>query len=229
MVSRTRFGVLGTGMVGQAIAGKLVALGHEVMMGARRAGGEKAVAWVGGAGPDASEGAFADAARFGTVVVNATAGRASLDALTAAGADDLAGKVLIDVANPIAASVDGPPTLAVCNTDSLGERIQREFPAARVVKALNTVNAEVMVDPALAGDAHTIFVCGDDPQAKAEVVALLRTFGWLPEQVLDLGDITAARGTEMYLMLWLRLWSTLGTGHFNVHVAAPTSRGATSS
>ena len=209
-------------MVGQAIAGKLVSLGHEVMMGSRRAGNEKAAAWADGAGPAASEGSFADAARFGAVVVNATAGQASLDALTAAGADHLAEKVLIDVANPL---VFGGvlPTLAVCNTDSLGERIQREFPAALVVKTLNTVNVEVMIDPALVRGPHSIFVCGDDPGAKEEVVALLTAFGWDLEQVVDLGDITAARGTEMYLMLWLRLWSTLGTGHFNIHVATPAA------
>lgn len=219
--SATRFGVLGTGTVGQAIAGKLVALGREVMMGARSAGSKKAVAWADAAGPAASEGSFADAARFGTVLVNATAGRASLDALTAAGAEHLSGKLLIDVANPLVFSGDGPPTLAVCNTDSLGERIQRAFPATRVVKTLNTVNAGVMIDPALVQMPHSIFICGDDLRAKQEVVELLTTFGWLPEQVIDLGDITAARGTEMYLMLWLRLWSAIGTGRFNIHVAPP--------
>ncbi len=126
------------------------------------------------------------------------------------------------MANPLAFG-DGPPTLAVCNTDSLGERIQREFPAARVVKTLNTVNAAVMSDPALVRGPHSIFVCGDDPGAKEEVVALLTAFGWDPQHSVDLGDITAARGTEMYLMLWLRLWSTLETGHFNIQVATPAA------
>ena len=147
-----RFGVLGTGMVGQAIAGKLVAVGHEVKMGSREAGNEKAVAWASEAGEGASEGSFADAAGFGEVVVNATAGAHSLEALEAAGAENLAGKVLIDVANALDFSQGMPPTLTVCNDDSLGEQIQRAFPDARVVKALNTINASVMVAPGSLGE-----------------------------------------------------------------------------
>src|SRR6266508_4040551 len=158
-----RFGLLGTGMAGQTIGGKLVELGHEVKMGSREAGNEKAVAWAAGAGESASEGSFADAAEFGEVVVNATSGTASLEALEAAGAGNLAGKVLIDIANPLDFSRGRPPTLAVCNDDSLGEQIQRAFPDARVVKALNTMNADVMVEPGLVPGGHTVFVCGNDP------------------------------------------------------------------
>jgi predicted dinucleotide-binding enzyme len=142
-----RFGVLGTGTVGQTLASKLASLGHEVMMGSRQAGNEKAVAWAKEAGRLASEGTFADAAGFGEDVVNATAGSASLAALAAAGAETLAGKVLVDVANPLDFSAGMPPTLTVCNTDSLAEQIQRAFPETSVVKALNTVNAGVMVEP----------------------------------------------------------------------------------
>jgi len=213
-----RFGVLGTGVVGQALASKLVALGHDVVMGSRQAGNEKAVAWAAAAGGTAGEGTFATAAAFGQLVVNATAGAVSLAALTAAAAENLAGKVLVDVANPLDFSAGMPPTLTVCNTDSLGEQIQREFPDALVVKALNTVNADVMVTPGIVGPSHTVFVAGDDAGAKAQVADVLMSFGWPPGDVLDLGDITAARGLEMYLPLWLRLWRAAGTGDLNVKV-----------
>src|SRR5438105_1078447 len=142
-----RIGVLGTGMVGRTIATRLVELGHEVKMGSRSAGNEKAVEWASGAGEGASEGSFADATSFGEVVFNCTPGAASVDALGMAGPENLSGKVLIDVSNPLDFSKGMPPTLSVCNDDSVGEQIQREFPDARVVKSLNTVNASIRVDP----------------------------------------------------------------------------------
>src|SRR5205823_2474010 len=138
-----RFGVLGTGMVGHAVAGKLAEVGHQVMMGARQAGNEKAVAWA--QQPGGREGSFADAARFGEIVVNATGGTVSIEALHAAGAENLADKVLIDIANALQGDTGFPPKLAICNGDSLAEEIQRTFPEARVVKTLNTVNISVMV------------------------------------------------------------------------------------
>ena len=213
-----RFGVLGTGMVGQAIGGKLVELGHEVTMGSRQAGTERAVAWAAEAGERASEGSFADAAEFGEMLVNATAGAASVEALEAAGAENLAGKVLIDIANALDFSRGRPPTLAVCNDDSLAEQIQRAFPDARVVKTLNTVNASVMVAPEALGESTNVFVCGNDEGAKAEVKELLQSFGWREGQIMDLGDISSARGAEMYLPLWLRLMGALGTAQFNIGV-----------
>jgi predicted dinucleotide-binding enzyme len=215
-----RFGVLGTGMVGQTVGGKLVELGHEVTMGSRRAGNEKAVEWAASAGERASEGSFADAARFGEILVNATAGASSLEALRSAGAENLSGKLLIDVANPLDSSGGRPPTLAVCNDDSLAEQIQQAFPEARVVKALNTVNAAVMVEPGLLGQSTAIFVCGNDEGAKAQVIELLETFGWLSGDIVDLGDISAARGPEMYLPLWVRLMGTLGTPRFNIRLVS---------
>ncbi len=217
-----KFGVIGTGMVGQAIGGKLVRLGHQVLMGARQAGNAKATAWAAAAGPAVGQGTFADAASFGEIVVNATAGAASLEALAAAGAANLAGKVLIDIANPIDPASGRPPTLRVCNTDSLGEQIQHAFRDARVVKTLNTINDGIMVEPSLLPGGHTVFVCGNDPDAKAQVVELLQSFGWPATDILDLGDITAARGTEMYLALWLRLWGATGTGNLNVKVVTAT-------
>lgn len=212
-----RFAVLGTGMVGQAIATKLVALGHEVTMGSRQAGNPGAAEWAAAQGATGREGSFAEAAAFGEVVVNCTAGAHSLEALEAAGAANLAGEVLVDIANPLDASRGFPPTLTVCNSDSLGEQIQRANPEARVVKALNTMNCDVMVEPGTVPGTHHTFICGDDAEAKGRVAELLRTFGW-PEESIDLGDITAARGTEMYVALWLRLYGALGTGHLNIAV-----------
>jgi hypothetical protein len=213
-----RIGVLGTGMVGEAIATKLVGLGHDVMMGSRTADNERAAAWVASAGARASQGTFADAAAHGEVVFNCTAGEASLEAIGSARTEDLAGKVLVDVSNPLDHSRGMPPGLFVSSFDSLGEQIQRAFPDARVVKALNTVNCEVMVDPAKVPGEHDVFVCGNDEAAKTAVVELLGSFGWPAEHVVDLGDITAARGAEAYLLLWIRLWGALGTGYFNINV-----------
>jgi predicted dinucleotide-binding enzyme len=214
-----RIGVLGTGIVARTLGSALLSNGHEVRLGSRAAGNEAAVAWADEihAGP-ASEGTFADAAGFGELLINATAGAASLDALAMAGAEQLAGKVLIDVSNPLDFSQGMPPTLTVCNDDSLAEQIQRAYADVRVVKALNTVTASVMVDPGSVPGTHTIFVAGDDAGAKSEVVLLLQEFSWPPESILDLGDIGAARGMEMYLPLWLRLWGATGTGVLNVEV-----------
>jgi 8-hydroxy-5-deazaflavin:NADPH oxidoreductase len=203
-------------MVGRTIAGKLVAVGHEVKMGSREAGNEKALAWVAEAGEAASEGSFADAASFGEVVVNATAGAHSLEALEAAGDENLEGKVLIDIANALAGA--RPPTLTVANTDSLGEQIQRRFPDARVVKALNTMNAGLMVAPDSLGETTNAFICGDDAGSKAQVTELLETFGWLSGDIIDLGDISAARGMEMYVILWVRVMGATGTAQFNIRI-----------
>lgn len=215
-----KFGVLGTGMVGHAIASKLVQLGHEVKMGGREITNEKGQEWARSTGSGASYGRFAEAAQFGEIVVNATAGVASLAALEAAGAQNLNGKVLIDIANPLDFSQGMPPTLSVANTDSLGEQIQRAFPGTRVVKTLNTLNCQLMVNPnAVAHGDHHIFVSGNDAQAKETVLGVLQQFGWKKEHVIDLGDITTARGTEQLLPVWIRLWGTLGTPDFNFKIA----------
>jgi len=213
-----KIAVLGTGTVGRTIASKLVELGHEVTMGSRSADGDALLEWVGEVGERGSGGTFADAAAAAELVFNCTAGGASLEALAAAGAENLAGKTLIDVANPLDFSRGMPPTLSICNDDSLGERIQAAFPQARVVKALNTVNAAIMVAPDSVPGDHNLFVCGDDGGAKSEATALLESFGWPHGSVIDLGDISAARGTEMYLPLWLRLMGSLGSAEFNIEV-----------
>lgn len=209
-----RIGVLGTGVVGQAVASRLAELGHDVVMGAREAGNERAAGWA--AGHRGRAGTFATAAGHGELVVNATSGVASLVALEAAGQDRLAGKVLLDLANPLDLSRGFPPCLAVVNTDSLGELIQRTFPEVRVVKALNMVNCEVMVHPEQVPGQHTTFVAGEDEAAKALVVALLRELGW--RDIVDLGGIASARGMEMYVMFWVQARMALGTSAFNVQL-----------
>ncbi len=213
-----KIAVFGTGMVGTTIGSKLIALGHEVMLASRSAEGEKGKAWLAAVASDkASLGSYADGARFAELVFNCTQGTGSLEALRSAGADALAGKILIDVANPLDFSKGMPPRLFVFNDDSLGEQIQRELPATKVVKSLNTVNANVMVEPSLVPGVHTMFMSGDDTEAKAKVRTILTEwFGW--RDVIDLGGIATARGTESYLPLWIRLWGSIGSANFNVHV-----------
>jgi Predicted dinucleotide-binding enzymes len=211
-------GILGTGMVGRTIGSRLVQLGHKVKMGSRTADNENAAQWVAANGTLASHGTFAEAAAFGELIFNCTAGIASLNALNMAGAEKLRGKILIDVANPLDFSRGMPSSLSVCNTDSLGEQIQRSFPETIVVKTLNTVNCNIMVNPSLVASPQDMFVCGNDGEAKAMVKRLLKEwFGW--ESVIDLGDITAARAMEMMLPLWIRLWGILQTSTFGFRIA----------
>jgi predicted dinucleotide-binding enzyme len=209
-----RIAVLGTGTVGTTLGGKMRELGHEVRQGSRD--GSK------------GDGTFAEVAAHGELLLNCTAGVASLAALEQAGEDNLRGKVLIDVANPLDFSGGFPPRLSLCNDDSLAEQIQRRFPEARVVKALNTVGAPVMVEPGIVPGEHTIFVAGDDATAKEQVIGLLESIGWSRERVLDVGGIAASRGLEMYLPLWLSLFGRHGSPLVNVqvlHGAAPAADG----
>jgi predicted dinucleotide-binding enzyme len=223
-----RFGILGTGVVGKTIAARLASLGHDVMVGTRdpqetlsstepdQYGSPPFSAWQ-QEHPEVKLGTFGDAAAHAEMVVNATAGTVSLEALKQAGEENLNSKILIDISNPLDFSKGMPPTLSVSNTDSLGEQIQRRFPEARVVKTLHTMNAYLMVDPTqLAGADHTVFVSGDDAEAKSTVTELLRSFGWT--DIIDLGDITTARGTEMLLPVWLRLFGALQKPIFNFKI-----------
>jgi predicted dinucleotide-binding enzyme len=220
--------VLGTGMVGQALAGRLAGLGHDVTVGTRdveatsartepdQMGNPPYSAWA-AAHPEVALAPFAQAAAGAELVVNATSGAASLDVLEAAGRDNLAGKVLLDIANPLDFSEGFPPHLFVKDTDSLAERIQSAFPEAKVVKSLNTMNAHLMVDPRrLADGDHSVFVSGDDADAKKTVTGLLESFGHT--DVIDLGDISTARGTEMLLPIWLRLFGALDNPVFNFKI-----------
>ena len=213
-----KIGILGTGMVGSTIGTKLTQLGHEVKMGSRTAKNEKAAEWVKKNGSKASQGTFADASAFGEIVFNCTHGVASIEALNLAGANNLKNKILIDIANALDFSKGMPPSLAVCNTDSLGEQIQRAFPEVKVVKTLNTMNCVLMVNPGLVakGD-HDIFVSGNDAGAKAKVVEILKNwFGW--KSIIDLGDITTARATEMLLPIWITLMGKYQSPNFNFKI-----------
>lgn len=219
--------VLGTGSVGRTIAGRLAELGHAVVVGTRdpeatlartepdQMGNPSFASWR-GEHPGVGLATFAEAAAGADLVVNASSGTATLDVLALAGADNLAGKVLVDIANPLDFSAGFPPTLSVKDTDSLGEQVQRTYPDTKVVKTLNTLTASLMVDPRSLGASSTVFVSGEDAGAKATVVGLLESFGH--DDVIDLGGIETARGTEMLLPIWLRLMGALGTAQFNVKV-----------
>jgi len=214
-----KIAVLGTGDVGDTIGSKLVELGYSVAMGSRTQNNEKAVAFASKHNGKASAGTFADAAAYGELIFNCTKGSASLEALKMAGENNLRNKIIVDVSNPLDFSKGMPPSLTVCNTNSIAEEIQSAFPSAKVVKALNTIWCGIMVDPAIVNDGdHNTFVSGNDAQAKEIVKNLLVSFGWDESNILDLGDITTARGTEMYLALWVRIMGATNSGVFNIKI-----------
>jgi hypothetical protein len=216
-----KIAVLGTGTVGNTIGSKLIELGHEVKMGSRTADNEKAKAFVAQHNGKASAGTFADAAAFGEMIFNCTSGGASIEALKMAGEENVNGKIIVDVANPLDFSKGMPPALipALSNTNSLGEEIQKTFPSAKVVKTFNTMWCGLMVNPSIVnGGDHTNFICGNDAGAKQKVKSLLYEMGWKDENLLDLGDISSARGTESVLPVWLRIWGTANSGAFNFKV-----------
>jgi hypothetical protein len=216
-----KIAILGTGTVGATIGSKLVDLGHQVMMGSRTSNNEKALAFVSKhQGVNASAGTFSEAAAFGEIIFNCTKGEHSLSAIEMAG-KAIDGKVLIDVSNPLDFSKGMPPHLipSLSNTNSLGEEIQRRFPETKVVKTLNTMWCGIMVDPnMLSGGNHVNYICGNDAGAKALTVGILNQFGWKNESLLDLGDITNARGTEATLLIWLRVYGAAKTGAFNFSI-----------
>ena len=218
-----KIAVLGTGMVGDTIVSRLVELGHEVKMGSRTAGNEKAKAFVEKHQGKASAGTFADAAAFAEIIINCTAGSGSIEALKMAGEKNINNKIIVDIANPLDFSKGMPPSLipALSNTNSLGEEIQKSFPSAIVVKTLNTMWCGLMVNPVMINNGdHTNFICGNDAEGKQKVKALLSEFGWKNENILDLGDISSARGTEAVLPIWLRIWNATQNGAFNVKVVS---------
>lgn len=222
-----KIGILGTGIVGRAHAEKLATLGHEVMLGTQDtektlAGTEKDAM----GNPPFSEwhkqnsrvilATLSEAATHGDIVYNALKGeiaRSVLEGLQ----KSLNQKILVDIANPLDFSQGMPPTLSVCNTDSLGEQIQKALPMVKVVKIFNTTNAFLQVNPEqLAGGDHHLFMSGNDTEAKMKVSEIAKSYGW--KHIIDLGDITTARGTEMLLPIWLRLWGALKTPMFNFKI-----------
>jgi predicted dinucleotide-binding enzyme len=213
-----KIGVFGTGIVGNTIGTKLVQLGYKVMMGSRTAANEKAIAWVDANGKSASSGAFEDTVEFGDIIFNCTKGESALEVFKQAGIVKFKGKVIVDVSNPLDFSKGMPPSLLpqYTNTNSLGEEIQKLLPEANVVKTLNIVNCEVMVDAGKSGGDPTMFISGNSEEAKEKIKALLNQFGWT--DIIDLGDITAARGTEMLLPLWLRTYMATGNGYFGFKI-----------
>ncbi len=229
-----KIAVLGTGSVGQALASKLVSIGHEVMVGTRDVQEKMAATAKDSYGnPPFSEwivenkgvklGTFQEAAAFGEILMNATQGGQSVNALKQAGEKNIDGKILVDIANPLDFTHGMPPVLvpALSNTHSLGEEIQKTFPQAKVVKTLNTMWCGLMVNPKMVqnGD-HTNFICGNNAEAKSKVIDLLEQFGWKKKNILDLGDITAARGSEAVLPIWLRIWGATQNGAFNLKVVS---------
>ncbi|MEM9603130.1 MAG: NAD(P)-binding domain-containing protein [Pseudomonadota bacterium] len=217
-----KIAVLGTGMVGHALATRCAGLGHTVMMGARVRDNVHAARWA--QTHESQSGTFADAAAFGDLVVFATLGSATLEAAALAGAKALAGKVVLDVSNPLDFSNGFPPSLLSehANTTSAGEALQAALPQSRVVKALNTMNCDVMVDPTRIPGDHDVFLCGNDTDAKTDVTTLLSQFGWAAP--IDLGPIEASRGLEGLMLFWLRLYGVIGHTDFNYNiVVAPAA------
>ncbi|HTR97413.1 MAG TPA: NAD(P)-binding domain-containing protein [Candidatus Acidoferrales bacterium] len=212
-----KIAVLGSGVVGETLASRLVEVGHEVRMGSRTANNEKAAAWVAKSGPRAGQGTFAAVSAWAELVISAVHGEATLAALRSTGAESLAGKVLVDVANRLDFSKGMPPVSGAHDGDSLAEQIQREFPRARVVKSLNTMNCRIMVAPQLVPGDHDVFLSGNDAAAKDVVRGILRQFGWPDANILDLGDVTTARGPENMMPMWIRVWGAFGNVPFNVH------------
>ncbi len=225
-----KIAVLGSGVVGQTISARLTGLGYEVMLGTRNVQNTLAKSEKDMYGrppfnewhkqnPQVKLGTFAEAASFGEFIINASNGQGTLEVLKLAGKNELAGKTLLDISVPLDFSKGMPPSLSVCNTDSLAEQIQREFPLTKVVKSLNTMNAYIMVNPAIIPGDHNVFISGNDADAKKGVKNLLAQFGWKEKNMLDLGDITTARGPEMILPIWLRLFNALQNPSFNFHIA----------
>jgi predicted dinucleotide-binding enzyme len=220
-----KVGIIGTGVVAQTLGSKLLELGHDVALGTRdpqKLDEKKTFAvtlreWLVAVKGRARVFTFRDAAVHGELLINATLGEASVEALQRAEVGAVGSKILIDTANDLDYGKGMPPRSRASQDNCLAEKIQSAFPDLRVVKSLNTIGAPVMVNPrAVGGGDHTVFVSGNDPDAKAQVTELLKSFGW--QDVMDLGDISSARGPEMYMAMWIRLWGATRTGLINVRV-----------
>jgi 8-hydroxy-5-deazaflavin:NADPH oxidoreductase len=209
-----KIGILGTGVVGHKIGTKLIELGYEVRMGSRTHDNSKAMAWAESMGHNASFGTFEGAAGFGDLIINCTKGEFALEVLRSLSVESTANKILIDISNPLDFSKGMPPFLisSLANTNSLGEEIQKSLPNTKVVKTLNTVSSDVMVNPEKIKGEPTMFICGNDAAVKIEVMKILNQFGW--KDIIDIGDISASRGIEMILPIWVRTMFVIGNGNF---------------
>ena len=213
-----KIGILGTGMVGNSIGTKLIELGYEVRMGSRTANNEKGMEWASRNGTLASTGTFSDAASFGEMIVICTKGDATISVARSIKPDFVKGKTVIDISNPLDFSKGMPPFLTPewSNTNSLGEEVQKALPQANVVKTLNIVNCQVMVNPDKVNGTHTMFVAGNNTEAKKQVTGILEQFGWT--DIIDLGDISSARGMEMILPIWVRIMVSINNPHFGFKI-----------
>ena len=212
-----KIAMLGTGIVGEMLGSKLVELGHDVTMGGREVTNSKGQDWAAKHPRGASYGTFAQSAAFGDVIFCCTKGEHAVDALAAAGADNLEGKLVVDVGN-LLAFTDGMPKSLASADNCLAEQIQAAFPKAHVVKSLNTMSSYVMVKPSLVPGNHNVFMSGDNADAKAQLRDILQSFGWEDPNIIDLGGLHTARGVEMFMQLWLSLWPVYRNEPFNIGV-----------
>ncbi len=222
-------GILGTGIVGRTLSKKLSDLGYEVTMGTRNiedtllrtendSYGNPPVRVFLEENPEIQLADIPNTIKENRIIFNCTKGLAILEILNKVEDKHLNSRILVDVANPLDFTSGFPPTLSVSNTDSLGELIQRAYPELKVVKTLNTMNAGLMVDPSRVEGDHNVFISGDHEEAKKEVMHILHSFGWEDKNILDLGDISTARGTEMLLPIWTRLYAKYHDVNFNFKI-----------
>jgi|SRR5215469_10043877 len=203
-----QIGILGSGNVGQALGLGFARLGHRVKIGSREPQSDKLRGWLGKAGKQASTGSFEETARFADIAVLATSWSGTESALKLAGTQNLTGKVVMDVTNPLVLEPNKPPCLALGHTDSGGEQVQRWLPQSKVVKAFNTVGSAHMVDPKFKGGPPDMFICGDDSSAKQVIIGFCTDFGW---GVVDVGGIEGARLLEPMCILWVMFGLKAGT------------------
>ena len=203
-----RIGVLGSGTVGKVLAAGFASRGHDVMIGTRDPDKPELQEWLAGEGSGVKAGGFAQTAAHGNLLVLAVFGDAAEQAIAQAGPESFAGKVVIDTTNPLDFSRGFPPKLSISGEDSLGERVQRAIPQARVVKAFNTIGNPYYVDPSFSEGKPTMLIAGNDEAAKQTVADVLHDFGW-PEPV-DLGGIESSRELEAICIAWVKIGGRRG-------------------
>jgi predicted dinucleotide-binding enzyme len=207
-LAQSRVGVLGTGEVGRRLATGFRSRGHDVMIGSRDPGKAELTEWLSADGAGIESGTFAEAAEHGELLVVAVLGNAAEEAIAAAGPDRFSGKVVIDATNPLDFSRGFPPKLSITGEDSLGERIQRALPNAKVVKAFNTIGNAYFVDPSFSEGQPTMLIAGDDEGAKRTVHDALADFGW--SDTVDIGGIEGARELEAICIAWVKIGGARG-------------------